>query len=220
MKVTEGPRFKAGKIRVEGAKSIAGDELVRWFTMPAKTPKTVEALKTASASKEVKDSNSGETWSVAATASLTLNKRPGELNTPGKASRPDDPIWVTGEPADFSLAWATQAVAQVEACMAEQGFFFPKAKVEIQRDPVTGIADLLITIKNEGPPGVIGEINVSGTQRDTPGELLRFLNLQEGMKITAGRLSVARQKLRDCGRFWDFEITPEYVGMEGPSADE
>ena len=201
---------------MDGAKSIVGEELVRWFTTPAKTPKTVEALKAASASKAVNESNSEETWNVAATANLTLSKRAGELNTPGKASRPDDPIWVTGDPADFSLAWATQAVAQVEACVAEQGFFFPKAKVEIQRDPATGIADLFITIQDEGPPGIIGEINVSGTRRDTPGELLRFLNLQEGMKITAGRLAVARLKLRDCGRFWDFEITPEYVGVDGP----
>jgi ankyrin repeat protein len=216
--VTEGPRFKAGKIRVMGAKSIAGDELVRWFTTPANTPKSVEALKTSSASKEVKDPNSGETWSVAASASLTLNKRPGELNTPGKASRPDDPMWVTGDPANFSMAWAKQAVAQVEACVAEQGFFFPKATVEIQRDPATGIADLLITIKNEGPPGVVGEINVTGTQRDTPGDLIRFLNLREGMKITAGRLAAARQELRDCGRFWDFEIAPEYVGVDAPAS--
>ncbi len=216
VKVTEGPRFLARKVQVAGSKLVIGDELVRWFTTTAGTSKTVETLKSSLASAPAKDADSGITWN--AQASVNLNNRPGGLNTPGKAERPDEPMWVSGDPANFSAAWATQAVAQVEACLAEQGFFFPKARVELQRDVPTASADLLITILEEGPPGVIGEVTVAGMKRHKPGDILRFLELREGMKITAERLAMARQKLRDCGRFWDFEITPEYVGLDTVSS--
>ena len=219
VKVTEGSRFRSGKIRVMGARSVDVEDLVNWFTTPASmTPKAAESFKTMLAQKAGKNPGSVEKRNVSASASLTLNRRPGELNTPGKATRPDDPLWVPGEPADFSVAWATQAVAQVEACLAEQGFFFPKAKVELQRDSTAHSANLLITILKEGPPGVIGDINVTGTQRNTAADLMRFLNLREGTKITAERLATARKKLRDCGRFRDFEMTPEYTGLEEVSS--
>jgi len=76
----------------------------------------------------------------------------------------------------------------------------------------------LITIQREGPPGVVGEVTVTGMQHHTSGDIIRFLDLRAGSKITAERLAQARQKLRDCGRFWDFEITPEYIGVDAVSS--
>ena len=206
--VAEGPHFVARKIRVVGAKSSSTKQIVNWFTTPAGQPTSVETLHTSSVSKSSQDSN-GDDTTVAASVGLTVAKH-SVLGTPGKAERPDEPMWVRGDPADFSAAWSTQAVAQVESCLAEQGFFFPKAKVKLQRDNATGAADLVITLLSEGPPGVIGAIKVTGADRDTPADILRFLDLRKGGKITARRLVAARKKLWDCGRFWSFAITPEF----------
>jgi ankyrin repeat protein len=189
VKVTEGSRFKSGELRVVGVKASSREALVRWFTTAA--PRSVPEDETRA--------------------------RPG-MNTPGKAERPEDPMWVAGEPADFSEVWLTKAVGQVEACLAEQGFFFPQAKVELQRDLAAGAASLLITLQSEGPSGVVGKINVSGTQLHAPGDIIGFLQLREGMKITGEILAAAESKLRDCGRFWDFEITPEYEGTNAVSS--
>jgi hypothetical protein len=189
VKVVEGPRFKSGELRVVGVKASSQEAMVRWFTTA------------------VPPSNPGEDKVV----------RTG-MNTPGKVERPDDPMWVVGEPADFSNVWAIRAAAQVEACLAEQGFFFPQAKVELEREPAAGAARFLITIQSEGPPGVVGKINVTGAKLNAPGDIISFLQLSEGMKITGEMLAVAERKLRDCGRFWDFDITPEYEGTNAVSS--
>ena len=218
VRVTEGPRFTAGQIRVNGARKMETNEIVRWLSEPANSAKISEVVRKASVLKETKDETTGATWQAKAEASLTLDQRPGVLNTPGKASRPDEPMWVNGQPANFSAAWATQAVAQVEACVAEQGFFFTQAGVSLQRDPATDIADLLVNIINEGPPGVVDDLRVTGAERDMPQTILRFLDLAPGMQLTAARLDAARRQLRDCGRFWDSKITPEYADAPAPAS--
>ncbi|MFO1513807.1 MAG: ankyrin repeat domain-containing protein [Verrucomicrobiota bacterium] len=213
VKVTEGPRFKAGKIRIVGNRSSSSRDLVQWLTTAAEISKQVKTLETNLKSMGSKDSSPDATWKVEATTGLAEKGRSG-LNTPGKAERLEEATWVADDPVNFSEAWTTQTVAQVEACLAEQGFFFPEVKVELQRHLATRTADLLISIQREGPPGVIGEIKVIGEQRHTPEDLIRFLQLRPGMKITAKRLAEARRKLRDSGRFLNFEIVPEYAGGE------
>jgi ankyrin repeat protein len=215
VKVVEGPRFRAGKVRVAGPKIIEVEGLVNWFTTPVATPKAFGTLMSAATGKEKKDASPDQEWSTS--VNLEMNPRPGAQDMPGKAVRPDDPLWVPGDPANFSVAWATQAVAQADACLAGQGFFFPRVRVELPRT-AAGMADLLITVDDEGPPGVIGEFNVTGMKRHTAAEILRFLDLREGMKITAGRLAAARQRLRSCGRFRDFEITPQSMGLRAVSS--
>lgn len=127
---------------------------------------------------------------------------------PGRPRRPEDPLWETGSPADFSPSWATQVMQQVDACLAGQGFFFPKIRVELRRDESRHVAGLEITIENEGPPGIIGAIHVAGLRRDTPAELERFLKLKEGAKFSTQRLSEALQALKNCARYRNFEIAP------------
>jgi ankyrin repeat protein len=208
--VTEGPRFRAGRIRVAGAKASSSAKLIRWFTTRADFG-VLEEKAIANIKDETKRS-SEQSWKTS--ASVGLNNRQGTgLNTPGKATRPDDPIWVKNDPANFSSTWAADAVAQVEACLAEQGFFFPRAKVELQRN-TAGTADLLLTIVSEGPPGVIGELTVTGQQLNQAEDILRFLHLRKGSRITAASLAEARRRLNDCGRFRDFSVRPEYPGGE------
>lgn len=212
VRVSEGARFNAGKIRVLGAKTVSQKDLIQWFTTQADQPKTEKSVQRVAARRESQNRTTGETWNVQASAELTASQRAGGLNTPGKAIRPDEPMWTMGQPVDFSAVWATQAVAQVEACLAEQGYFFPEVSARLERYPADGTADLVVMIIREGPPGIIGNINVTGMHRDTASEIARFLDLREGGKISAPKLAVARGRLRDCGRFWDFEIMPEYEG--------
>ena len=193
--VTEGPRFLAGQIRVIGAQASSSAELIHWLTTPAAKSKS----------------------EVDARPGVDASQRP-RLNTPGKAKHSDDAMWVKGDPADFSVLWRTQAVAQVESCLAEQGFFFPKATVEIQRDAAAGTANFVITLQSEGPPGVIGRIKVSGMKLNSRSDILGLLKLSEGMKITGSRLAESELKLQNCGRFWDYSITPEYAGVEAVSS--
>lgn len=183
VRVEEGPRFRTGRVRVEGGTAETRRELVRWFTTPAnKSPEYAG-----------------------------YDERAG-LTPPGKAERSSQPMWSPGDAVDFSESWATQAVAQVEACLAEAGCFFPETRVSFRRAAATGLADLMIDIANLGPPGVVGEIEVTGQKLHNADEIIHFLQLKPGMKITAARLVEARRQLRDCGRFWDYEVTPEYHG--------
>jgi hypothetical protein len=87
--------------------------------------------------------------------------------------------------------------------------------VELRPNTNTHRADLSITIESEGPPGVVDRIKVVGQQINTADEIIRFLGLRKGMKLTADRLVAARRKLWDSGRFLKFEITPEYSDRDG-----
>lgn len=134
------------------------------------------------------------------------------FKVPGKASRPEDPMWKTGSNVDFTSAWATQAVAQVEACLAMRGYFFPRAKVELQRKPASSAADCVISILDAGPPGVINEIKVTGPRLHSAADIVHFLQLRKGQRLTMERLAEAHQELSNCGRFWYFTIMPAFAG--------
>jgi ankyrin repeat protein len=181
VKVSEGPRYRGGRIRVEGAKRASEKELVAWLTQPA----------------------SGD-------------QKERLVEGP---ERPKHALWVRGEPADFSAVRAKVLTEQLQACLAEQGLFFAKVAATLERDPTIRTADLRIRIEREGPAGVVGEVEVTGTQRNQPGDIVRYLGLTEGAKLSATRLAEARQRLQDSGRFWAFSITPCVVGGDMPASE-
>lgn len=133
--------------------------------------------------------------------------------------RPDHSIWKPGDDANFSAAWLKEVTQQVNACLAEQGFFFAQTQLKLQRNDTNHTADLLITLEREGPSGRVGDVEVTGANRHSPGDILRFLELREGARISATRLAAARRKLWDCGRFHSFTITPVVIGAAAPSSE-
>lgn len=212
--ISEGPQFRADRVRVVGAKAVPAKELINWFTQPAPESASKRTVYETHKSSSSTNQDSGEVFEAKVEATWSENRREGSLNAPGKVMRPDDPLWKRGEPANFSAAWAKDAVAQVEACLAEQGFFFGVARVTIERNAAKGTADLVIHLTQEGPPGVIGKIKVIGNQENSTPEILRFLGLREGGRISAKTLADARIKLNDCGRFWRFAVQPTFTGGE------
>jgi len=218
VKVSEGLRFHTGAVRVSGVSPALEARLIDWFTKPANTPSESQPIHSTSTTQPLDVPGSDREWELHASAGVDVEHRRGGLDTPGTSSRPDEPIWKLADAAEFSASFATQAVLQAEACLAEEGFFFSRVTVEVQRNADGQTADLVIGVLDQGPPGIIGEITVVGIQRHTPADLIRFLDLHEGSRITADRLAEARKRLNDCGRFWDYSITPEYAGHDSPAS--
>lgn len=212
--ISEGPRFRADQVRVVGAKAVPAKELINWFTQPASQPASKRTVYETHKSSWSTNQASGEVFEAKVEATWSAQRREGSLNAPGKVMRPDDPLWKRGESANFSAAWGKDAVAQVEACLAEQGFFFGVAHVTVERNEAKGTADLVIHLTHEGPSGVIGKIKVIGNRQNSAPEILRFLGLREGGRISARTLADARIKLNDCGRFWRFAVQPTFAGGE------
>jgi hypothetical protein len=206
--VEEGIRVFADKVEVLEARDSSARQMQAWFTTSA--PKDAQAQKSFAFAQPGTNERSEDGGSVSANLSVTTN-RVGALNTPGKADRPLNAMWKLGEPANFSREWQKRVQKQAEGCLADQGFFFARVTAEVRRTQIPSQACLRIVIQDEGPPGIIGRITVSGQKREREEEILRFLHLRPGGRLTAARLTEARRKLWDCGRFWDSDISLEYA---------
>jgi hypothetical protein len=178
--VKEGPRYRAGPVRLNGHCSIAPRDLARWLSTPHPVVRDDARIAWKPAEGLVAIDDFGE-----------------------------KPIWIPGEPARFNNWSREQLLRQVHLAFAEFGFFFPKLKVEIVPVRDRGLAELVVEVNDEGPPGVIGSIEVVGAERHSPDAILQHLQLATGQPLNRARLSNLQTRLYESARFVFFAAIPE-----------
>ena len=178
--ISEGRRYLAGPVRLLGASSVAEAAISRWLTTSHPAP--------------VAEQRTG--WEVA--DGLRISDAFGE-----------EPIWEPGKPARFN-AWTRQHLTrQVYLAFAEHGYFFPQLEVRIAPNPRTGNAELLIEVFDDGPSGVVGEIEMLTTGKNSRDALLKLIEFSPGMPLTHARMGQIKKRLYESARFARFDLRPE-----------
>src|SRR5205814_476922 len=129
---------------------------------------------------------------------ITLSEGGAELLTYGHRGA-TWPYWCKGEPAPFDPLAIDILTRDIRAALAQQGFFKPVFTVKVS--PQGKLANLVITLQDEGPRAVVGKLEVLGVQKNRPADVLAFLGLAEGMPIDAVVLQEAQKKLWNSARF-------------------
>ncbi|MGH7137054.1 MAG: hypothetical protein ACREHD_15040, partial [Pirellulales bacterium] len=172
VRVNEGPRYVAKNVRIVGQTRVAAAELARWLAAPHPVPHD--------------------------DARVLWQPDEGMVVIDDVAEKP---IWLPGKPARFNHWSREQLRRQVYLAFAEFGYFFPKLKVDLVPLGETGEAELVVEVDDEGPSGIVGTVEVLGTERHSPDAILRYLQVAEGQPLNSGRLANLQMRLYESARF-------------------
>lgn len=184
--VTEGPRYLAGAVRVVGQTRVTPADLARWLAVPH--PLIHEEARVL--------------WQAAE----------GLVVFDDLAEKP---IWLPGKPARFNRWSREQLRRQVHLAFAEFGFFYPKLKIDLVPLAERGEAELVVEVEDEGPPGIVGSVEVLGAERHSPDAILRFLELAAGQPLNRSRLASMQMRLYESGRFVFAAVVPASPAEKG-----
>ncbi|MGA2440135.1 MAG: hypothetical protein ABSH08_04205 [Tepidisphaeraceae bacterium] len=176
--VNEGPRYTAGNAEIIGASLADAKALVSALTQPS--PREPDAAQ--------------------------IDERVGTLFIPTwKSPEGADAHWKVGNPANLSNEDLDDYKDQIVKALLSQGLFWADVKVEpeLRSDH---IARLVVRILNEGPKGILTDIQTTGLSINTRQQVLDFAGLRPGMSVDLNVLRAVRKKFWDSGRFFQHDI--------------
>jgi hypothetical protein len=186
VKVTEGPRFICGEVKVTGAQKMPAAAIIERLTVAPVVPQYERgafAFKDRAPSSRALDesgpdfSNETEAW------------------------------WVKGEPvaaSDFDLQ---RAKALVISTMRDRGFLYPKANVRLAFSKTSQVADLQVEVIEEGVVGIVDHIEVSGNLTNSSDAVVRYLAVKPGTPLSGELISGIEDKLWRSARFLEYKVS-------------
>ncbi len=138
----------------------------------------------------------------------------------GDPQRHHQSVWKPEGPAPFDEDATARIRRRIESEFAEAGFFHPDFDVAINRQPEVATARLILVIKSEGRRAVVGNIEVTGTKRDSTDDVLKYLNLQPGTPFDAGVTDRLTRRLSGSARYLVHEVSEHPDGRTNADGHE
>lgn len=120
---------------------------------------------------------------------------------------PSAAYWEKGEPVPFDDVTLTSMQEELTAQFAAAGFFRPDFEFSINRDPDTAMANLVVIFKQAGPQAVVGNVEITGTGRDSESGVLKFLDLRPGMPYDSDLPRRLKLRLWESGRYLSSDVS-------------
>ena len=138
VQITEGPRFLAGDLSVEGVQAAPAAELVRALT----------------------EAHPGAADPIFAAEETVLADQRTAQNIPAEDDNPDRYFWEHGKPVDFDDDFAGSAEARTRRELAARGYPLAEVKAVLRRDNAARVAHLVLHVQegrgargHRGDPG-------------------------------------------------------------------
>jgi hypothetical protein len=232
VRITEGPRYRMGEIRIEGTQDVDPDTLRQKLLVVAKGEDAGSLAgllrKTMLEQKNMlpqPEAPAAEAAAEALNDQLPSFRQGFELgNVPEEAipdpqptpklldflqtmtSSQDKATWIPGDPVRFIEDGTNPLREVVRQYLAELGR--PLAQLGTSYDfRDDGTVDLVIRLAEEGPRAVVGNVNVIGCTRNTAAEIATAAGLSAGQAVTPMLLDNATVALWNTGRFFPFLIS-------------
>jgi len=212
LRIAEGPRFYCGKVRVKGLKTLAGEDLAAQILM-----RVAPGAKTNAPSSLLE--GVGET-NVATPGKLPWEPKLAVTLITNRSQVAEEPlgIWSAGLGAPMD-AGALRSLAQaVTNAFADLGYFkarfclaFEPGTLTVPQPPAASdrrTLDMIVEVQDEGPVCTIGEIEVSPLRKNSKEELLSWLGLTAGQRLTHELLLEKQAQLVESGRFTVARLEP------------
>ncbi len=163
VKVTEGPRYLCGGVKVIGAQRMPVRAIVERLT---DQPEAAALAQTAFRFMDQGPS------------SHALEEAGGNKPVETKA------FWAKGNPILASEVDLRDLKTVVINTMREHGLLSPRINVSVEPDKATQTAELRVEVIEEGPSGVIDRVEVTGTRKNKPEAVVRYLDVPPGTPLT------------------------------------
>jgi hypothetical protein len=213
LRITEGSRFLCGQVRVTGLKTL--DRKTVQAQIMARIAPDCLTNRPASILKTVGETN------VFTTNQLPLNPlREAVTIVTNRAQAAELPlgIWGANLPAPMDAGAQRSLADAVTNVFADLGHFDTRftlnfvRRLEATSNSVPNsdaqLPDLVVEVQDEGPACTIGEIEVSDLRKHSRDELLRWLELAPGQRLTRELLLDKQNQLVESGRFTEAMLEP------------
>jgi hypothetical protein len=117
--------------------------------------------------------------------------------------------WRDGAFVPFDDYSAVELHRRVEWSFAKAGYLNPAFTVSIRRDAKTKTAALAIDVQGDGPRAVVGQIEISGTKRDSAAAVQKHLACETGDPYDRDLVKRLKQRLCDTARYMGIEVTAQ-----------
>jgi hypothetical protein len=213
LRITEGPQFLCGQVRVTGLKTL-DRETVQAEILARIAPDCL-TNRPASFLKPVGETN------VFATKQLPIAPlREAVTLVTNRAQAAEVPlgIWGADLPAPMDAGARTSLADAVTNVFADLGHFHARfslnfvrhvgsASISVPNSDAPRL-DLVVEVQDEGPACTIGEIEVSPMHNHSRDDLLRWLKLAPGQRLTRELLLDKQNQLVESGRFTEAMLEP------------
>lgn len=212
LRVAEGPRFYCGKVRVKGLKTLAEEDLAAQILMRvapgANTnvqPSLLQGVGETNIAAPVR-----LPWAPKSAVTLITNRSQVAEESLG--------IWAAGLGAPMDAVARRSLAEAATNAFADLGYF--KAQFTLAFEPGDRAAsnppaapdhrplDMVVEVRDEGPACTIGEIEVSQLRKNSQAELLSWLGLTSGQRLTHELLVEKQARLVESGRFTVARLEP------------
>lgn len=177
--ITEGPRYRTGRVIVNRCPDELAERLALWFT--ERTPPEDSHVSLV----EQPNGKTRRRW----------------VSADGKDASLNAPLWKVGQHATFDEPIRRALEKHAARGLANEGWDDARATVSIVRDDAARTANLIIDIHSLGEPSRITKIHVQGGPRDTRDEVLDYLALAEGQALSPERRAQLEHRLRASARY-------------------
>ena len=186
IRIEEGNRYRSGRVIVMGATEVPVADLVARLTHDWSLGLSVI-----------------QGLSKAASSGLTT----AYMDSMGGAVKDTKAAWEPGEPVAFNPTAVEFLNTRVRTLLEEFGY--ASATFDVATKPMedSGLAELRIDIREEGPRSVLKEIVIKGNTRQSGKEILKLLELKEGTPVPHDLVAHVESRLWNCGRFLRYKVT-------------
>jgi hypothetical protein len=129
-----------------------------------------------------------------------------------KSDSKDDPVWTVGKPASFAPGFWKSKHAAIQNAFKSLGYFDASFEVHV-RPESNGKATLVISVADEGPQAILGEIEILGNQKNSAEDVIDLIKVPMGSLLNSTVKSRIEKQLASSARFLksDVEIiTPPF----------
>lgn len=183
--IDEGPQFLAGEIEVQNTQHVDAAAIATWLKM--KQP----------------DSSAR----VSGFDRVDGKQVPRWVDKNGKKADLSAATWKPGKPVSFTKDEQKPRETAVRRALEEQGFHRAEFTVSLVRDEAAHTVRLVVAIENEGEPSKVDRVEVTGSERDTQDDVIKFLDIQPGQIVTETLRSAWVYKLWMSGRYFEHGVT-------------
>ncbi len=170
--IDEGPQYLAGELKIEGLDASLADRL--------------------------RDDLTGGMAPAEGEPQATPTNHSGESAAPANKKRT---VWATGKPAQldrYSQNWMRE---RTDAMLKDSGYLRPQFTLELSPDRQRRTVELKVGFTELGSPEQLEELTVLGNEKFPRDEILEFLDMQPGTRLTREVREQIEKMLAQSGRF-------------------
>lgn len=120
-------------------------------------------------------------------------------------SKPQHTLWKPEAPAPFDDETRDEFRKRIRAAYGAVGCFEPEFDIEIRKG-TEGHRALAVTIRDEGPLTIVGEVQVTGTKRDSAAEIIQRLAIEPDTPFGTDLTGKLAARLKETRRYLSVSV--------------